>query len=1143
MALVESQEVALKIGAETSGQAGVSALVDQIEALAREGDEAAPRFAEFAAEIRRLGQQKVQIDGLQDAVGAAKSAWSAVRDARREVEMLGKALGDARGAGAGKDAIKLLETELRNANRELNAAEKAWSAQKEAIRAARADLRAAGVDAANLSGEQKRLNDALAATAARVEQQRAAIAAANPALKTLGTSAEQANAALARIGVRSDAQIKAEINLIDQDLIRLAADARVSGAEFNRTWSAGQAQIARLRAELGEVPPQVDAIGRSATGVGLPIKNIVAGFVGIQTAAKFLEANVELEKMRRSILAVSGSSGEAAATMDFLRATAGRLGVDVGGLAGAYVSLSAATRGTSLAGAETQRIFASVTNAMASLGKGGAETERALQAVAQMSSKGVVSMEELRGQLGEALPGALQAASKQLGMTDQQLIKLVESGQLLSEEFLPVLRKGLDETFTTGGDKVQGFAAEWQRLKSALSDTANFVGDSGVMTAITTLADQGGTAVRGLTGAFELLGKIVGITFGAIATFDVSHPIDSMRNWKTAVSEAGDEIQAKMDKAKAAAAGSAEAQAKAGAAAAGAAGAMAEAAGGIKSNADAHAGMAKAAGDSAKAQIAAGTAARNGVADMADALAVSIKLKAAYKEVLDALAEQTKNTEKLADANRVASDTTVQLAAMAGNEAQTRSAAVAAAQSQVEWSGKVSVAKQNEASVIGAEIAAIQALAAAQGGLTQAQSEQVDALTKSMAAKQADADRAQASAEAAKLQEAQTRLNAEAAKDNAGRLFELRDAAAAAAGEVERLREAQAQGKATQDDVNKAAREAAIAQGLYRDALADQAAAIQANLSVKQAQNQLDQTNVQLAITVAQRAYELAKAKGDEKAATEELLHIKRLEVDVAELQAQALQAQAEAELLAIKNKREQAQASGTLTEQLKAELKAQQLSAEAKQVQGKISEEVAGKMRDLAAAAEESGTAIEGSMKGAANATGKVAEAASLASKNFWEMSEAARQAETDAERLSRWEAERGRGSVGTVGSAGYTERGAFEHAKQAGLSDSQSLQLAEDYMKMRNSIEGIFRFQEAIDKLVLSNARTRATEERSSATVERPPAPERTVAAPPQWAPEKVVQVNLSAGGREPVPVFTAASAADRLLKDLEFASIRSS
>ena len=65
------------------------------------------------------------------------------------------------------------------------------------------------------------------------------------------------------------------------------------------------------------------------------------------------------------------------------------------------------------------------------------------------------------------------------------------------------------------------------------------------------------------------------------------------------------------------------------------------------------------------------------------------------------------------------------------------------------------------------------------------------------------------------------------------------------------------------------------------------------------------------------------------------------------------------------------------------------------------------GSFGELSAAAAQSGREVSSSMHTAASATDKVAEAAELASNNFWKMSEAARAAETDAQRLSRWEEE----------------------------------------------------------------------------------------------------------------------------------------
>lgn len=69
--------------------------------------------------------------------------------------------------------------------------------------------------------------------------------------------------------------------------------------------------------------------------------------------------------------------------------------------------------------------------------------------------------------------------------------------------------------------------------------------------------------------------------------------------------------------------------------------------------------------------------------------------------------------------------------------------------------------------------------------------------------------------------------------------------------------------------------------------------------------------------------------------------------------------------------------------------------------------ESAGGGFRALSSSAAQSGQSVSSSMHTAASATDKVAEAADRAAQSFWGMSEAARQAETDAERLSRWEQE----------------------------------------------------------------------------------------------------------------------------------------
>jgi tape measure domain-containing protein len=60
-----------------------------------------------------------------------------------------------------------------------------------------------------------------------------------------------------------------------------------------------------------------------------------------------------------------------------------------------------------------------------------------MTAFTQMASKGRVQAEELRGQLGDRLPGAEQMFADALGVNTQQLDKLMKNGKLLSKDVLP----------------------------------------------------------------------------------------------------------------------------------------------------------------------------------------------------------------------------------------------------------------------------------------------------------------------------------------------------------------------------------------------------------------------------------------------------------------------------------------------------------------------------------------------------------------------------------------------------------------------------------------------------------------------------------------------------------------------------------
>ncbi|HEX6093824.1 MAG TPA: tape measure protein, partial [Dongiaceae bacterium] len=162
-----------------------------------------------------------------------------------------------------------------------------------------------------------------------------------------------------------------------------------------------------------------------------------------------------------------------------------RLGVDFTTLAESYRSFAASARGTTLEGQQARDVFVAITEASATLGLSSEATGRALTALSQIMSKGKVSAEELRGQLGEALPGAFQIAARAVGVTTQELDRMLQQGELLASDFLPkfgaqVKRELGDAT----GEAAKRAGAGMAVLGNAFKEAAASIAQSGLSKAV-----------------------------------------------------------------------------------------------------------------------------------------------------------------------------------------------------------------------------------------------------------------------------------------------------------------------------------------------------------------------------------------------------------------------------------------------------------------------------------------------------------------------------------------------------------------------------------------------------------------------------------------------------------------------------------
>lgn len=170
----------------------------------------------------------------------------------------------------------------------------------------------------------------------------------------------------------------------------------------------------------------------SAIAFGGQVEAIGAKFQGFENAINF----------------ASGADG--ARNISFLNKQIKDLSLDMTGAYQGFQTLSGSMLGTKLQGQGVRDIYEGIAIASRVMNLTGEQTQGTFLAVSQIASKGIVSMEELRQQLAERIPGALKIAADAMNMPLQQFNKIVESGRLTAEVFLPRFAKAMKERFAGG---------------------------------------------------------------------------------------------------------------------------------------------------------------------------------------------------------------------------------------------------------------------------------------------------------------------------------------------------------------------------------------------------------------------------------------------------------------------------------------------------------------------------------------------------------------------------------------------------------------------------------------------------------------------------------------------------------------------
>jgi tape measure domain-containing protein len=233
-----------------------------------------------------------------------------------------------------------------------------------------------------------------------------------------------------------------------------------------------QASAVFLTGPLGGIATRISAFTAITRTAGFAAAAFTTGIIamGAGLGKIGMEANrvgAQMKGWESGFKAITGSSQEAAKEISFATKTAQNAGTRLTDTITAYTRFSAAAEGTSLQGAKARDIFEALAKTSSILNMNAESTIGSFRALEQMISKGTVQAEELRGQLGDRLPGAFQIAARAMGVTTAKLGEMMKKGDVLSSEFLPKFAAELRRTFNIPTGPVDTYAAAIGRMHTA----------------------------------------------------------------------------------------------------------------------------------------------------------------------------------------------------------------------------------------------------------------------------------------------------------------------------------------------------------------------------------------------------------------------------------------------------------------------------------------------------------------------------------------------------------------------------------------------------------------------------------------------------------------------------------------------------
>lgn len=223
------------------------------------------------------------------------------------------------------------------------------------------------------------------------------------------------------------------------------------------------------------------AIGGAIGGVGGAFAGAAIGAqVGMvrQQIGELTASAAQVERLKISLRGVAGSTAEYERALAAATIATQRFNITPTEAIQGLTRLTAAVRGAGGSVRDAEMAYNAVTAAIRATGGSTADAEAAVLAMSQIFSKGRVTAEELSGQIGERLPGAVTLFAQATGRTLPELQKDLEKGVVgLNDLMKFVVATG--ERYSPLMDKLAGSTeSAGDRMRVSLANLGKAFGDA-----------------------------------------------------------------------------------------------------------------------------------------------------------------------------------------------------------------------------------------------------------------------------------------------------------------------------------------------------------------------------------------------------------------------------------------------------------------------------------------------------------------------------------------------------------------------------------------------------------------------------------------------------------------------------------------